>query len=70
MLCISAKESLKILRVRADLTQKQLGEKAGMSGEIISHYEKDVNNLRKAQYSNIEKLALALGVSVDDIFLG
>ncbi|MHA6258320.1 helix-turn-helix transcriptional regulator [Sporosarcina sp. CAU 1771] len=70
MLCILSKEPLKILRVRANLTQKQLGEKVGMTGEIISHYEKDVNNLRKAQYGNIEKLAFALGVSVDDIFLG
>ena len=32
-------------------------------------YENDVEKLRKASYDTIDKLANALSVSVDDIFL-
>lgn len=64
------KEKLKVLRVKADLTQEELAQKAGLTTRSIGFYEADVNNLRKAKYPTLENLAKALGVSVDDIFLG
>ena len=64
------KEKLKIHRVRAGLTQEQLAVKTGITSRSIGRYELDVNNLRKAEYEKIERIALALGVSVNDIFLG
>lgn len=70
MLEVSTKEPLKIHRVRAGLTQEELGRKLNVSGSVISWYERDVNNLRKVKYERIEELARALGVTVDDIFLG
>lgn len=66
----ATKEKLKIHRVRASLTQEQLAAKTGVTARTIGKYESCVNNLRKAEYETIEKLAHALGVNVDDIFLG
>lgn len=66
----TVKEKLKILRVKADLSQVELADKVGMTARTIGLYEADVNNLRKAEYETIDKLAKALNVSVDDIFLG
>lgn len=66
----ATKEKLRVLRARAEMTQQQLAEKAGISSKSIGLYESDVNNLRKADYITIEKLAKALNVTVNDIFLG
>lgn len=51
------------------MTQEELSFKSGISTHMIWKYEKDVGNLRRASYEKVEKLAEALGVSVDDIFL-
>lgn len=67
---INTKEKLKVLRAKANLTQEKLAEKSGLTARTIVAYELDVENLRKAEYRNIEKLAMALGVKVDDIYLG
>lgn len=67
---IVKKERLKVLRVKADLTQEELSAKSGITARSIVEYEKDVSNLRKARYDTVEKLANALGVSIDEIFLG
>ncbi len=67
---VADKERLKILRVKADLTQEELAEKAGVTSRTINAYEVDVNNIRKARYETLEKIANALGVQVDNIFLG
>ncbi|PIC72396.1 helix-turn-helix transcriptional regulator [Sporosarcina sp. P17b] len=64
------KEKLKVLRVKADLSQEELARKAGMTSRSIGLYEADVNNLRKARYETVATLAEALGVTVNDIFLG
>lgn len=66
----ATKEKLRVLRARAEMTQQQLAEKAGISSKSIGLYESDVNKLRKADYETIEKLAKALNVTVNDIFLG
>ena len=67
---MSTKEKLKVLRVKADLSQEELAQKAGLTSRSIGMYEADVNNLRKAKYETIAVLADALGVTVNDIFLG
>lgn len=66
----ATREKLRVLRARAEMTQQQLAEKAGISSKSIGLYESDVNKLRKADYETIEKLAKALNVTVNDIFLG
>lgn len=66
----STRERLKVLRVKAGLRQEDLATMTGISARTIGKYEACVNNFRKADYESIEKLANALGVSVDDIFLG
>ncbi len=67
---VAEKERLKILRVKADLTQEELAAKAGVTSRTINAYEVDVNNMRKARYETIEKIATALNTQVDNIFLG
>lgn len=57
------------LRKLNRLSQSQLAEKAGLTQKTIGNYEKDISFIRNAQYKNIEKVAKALGVSVDIIFL-
>ena len=64
------KFSLKELRARHNLTQEELARLAGLSPKTINYYEKDVNRLRGASFKNLEKLAEALKVKVDDIYLG
>ncbi|MDQ0159007.1 transcriptional regulator with XRE-family HTH domain [Alkalibacillus salilacus] len=70
MVTTKTREKLKVLRVKAEMTQEQLASKSGVSARSIILYEMNVNNLRKAHYSTLEKIANALGVKVDDIFLG
>ncbi len=65
-----AKKTLRQIRREKDITQKQLSRLTGLSERIISIYENDVEALRAASFNNLEKLARALGVKVDDIFLG
>lgn len=64
------RETLKVLRARTELTQDELAKRASLSTRTIILFEKDVNNLRKAKYETLQRLAGALGVEVDDIFLG
>lgn len=62
--------SIKELRARKDISQEELANLAGLTARTIYNYEKDVNNLRNASYSNIKKIADALDVKVEEIFLG
>lgn len=57
------------LRKLNRLSQEELAKKTGLTPKTIGNYEKDVNNLRKASYDKVKKIAVALNVSVDDIFL-
>lgn len=61
--------SLKTLRRFRGLTQEQLSKETGVTTRTIQNYENDIAKLRRANYETIKKLALALDVSVDDIFL-
>lgn len=56
-------QRLKQLRNEKFLTQTQLAKISGVSRKTILNYE---NNKTKAKYSNIEKLAKALGMETDE----
>ncbi len=64
------KKTLRQWRLINDFTQKKLAEKAGVTPKSISNYETNIENLRRASYDNLDRIARALGVKVDDIFLG
>lgn len=61
--------TLKTLRRFRGMTQEELAKATGITSRTIMSYENDVEKLRKASYDTIDKLANALNVSVDDIFL-
>lgn len=63
------KGTLYDLRRMKRLTQKDLAEKTGITERTIITYETSVDNLRKASYENVEKIANALEVRIDQIFL-
>lgn len=67
---MNEKEKLRVLRVKAEMSQEELASVAGITSRSIGMYEADVNNLRKAKYETISSIAQALGVTVNDIFLG
>ena len=62
--------SIRELRARKDISQEGLAKLTGLTARTIYSYEKDVSNLRSASYSNIKKIADALDVKVEEIFLG
>lgn len=66
---LANKQALFDIRMQKRLTQKDLAIASGLSERTINTYESDVDNLRNARYKNVEKVANALGVSVDEIFL-
>lgn len=57
------------LRKLNRMSQNELAKKSGLTPKTIGNYEKNISYIRNAQYKNIEKVAKALGVSVDVIFL-
>lgn len=66
---LANKQALFDIRMQKRLTQKELAHASGLSERTINTYESDIDNLRNARYKNVEKVANALGVSVDEIFL-
>lgn len=69
MAIVKEKYSIKELRVLNGLSRQELADQTGLNYNTILGYENDVNKLRKASYDNLENLANALKVTVDDIFL-
>lgn len=63
------KKTLRQIRRGKDITQEKLAEMTGLTTRTITIYETDNERLKKAKYENIEKIAKALGVTVNDIFL-
>ncbi|WP_368552513.1 helix-turn-helix domain-containing protein [Enterococcus faecalis] len=57
------------LRREKRMTQKELAKQTGITERTIINYENSIDALRNAKYSTVEKIATALGVTVDDIFL-
>ena len=57
-------ERIRILRKEAGLTQKQLGEKLGVSASMIGQYE---TNSRKPKLETLKKIASVLNVNISEI---
>lgn len=51
-------------RKKAGLSQKQLGEKLGLSASMIGQWE---NDLRKPKYETIQRILDALGISFPEL---
>lgn len=64
------KLKLKQWRALKEISRDELAQATQLTARTIYNYETDVNNLRKASYENLLKIANALEISVDDIFLG
>ena len=58
-------ERIKLLRKKAGLTQKELGELLNVSAAMIAQYE---NNLRNPKFETLDKIANALNVDVWDLY--
>lgn len=63
------KYTLKQLRVLRNVSRQELADAVGVHYNTIMFYERDINNLRKAEYDIVEKIAEALEVKIDNIFL-
>lgn len=59
-------ESIKIERKKAGLTQKELGQKIGVTYQTVAQWE---NGYRNPKIETVEKLANALGIELA-IFIG
>lgn len=58
-------ERIKAARKKAGLTQKELGEKLGVSYQTLAQWE---NNLRNPKYATLQRIATALDVPVQNLF--
>ena len=61
--------TLRQWRALRGYSQSKLSEMTGITERTIINYEKDVTNLHNAKYSTVEKLAVALDIKVENIFL-
>lgn len=64
------KKTLRQIRREKDMTQEELSKLTGITTRSITSYENDINALRSTNYDTLEKIAKALDVEVDNIFLG
>ena len=55
-------EAIKAARIKANMTQATLAKKLNVTPQNISQYERD---LKKPKYETLQKIADALGVTVD-----
>lgn len=67
---MSDKFTIKQWRGVRGLTQEQLAEMSGVSARTIHTYETDIESVGNAKYKTIQRIADALEVRLDDIFLG
>ncbi|GEN48907.1 helix-turn-helix domain-containing protein [Ligilactobacillus pobuzihii] len=51
------------------MSKTELSKRSKITDRTIALYEQDLSALRKAKYENLESLAEALNIRVDDIFL-
>lgn len=65
-----SRKTLRQIRRERDITQEELSKITGITTRSITTYENDVQALRSASYEYLEKIAVALKVKIDDIFLG
>ncbi len=64
------KRTLRQIRREKDITQEELSAITGITTRSITTYENDVQALRNASYEYLDKIAKALEIKIDDIFLG
>lgn len=57
-------ERIKAARHKANLTQKELGEKLGISYQSVAQWE---NNLRNPKFETLQRIAQVLDTSVSDL---
>ena len=57
-------DRIRALRKEKGLTQKELGQKLGVSASMIGQYE---TNVRKPKFETLEKIAVSLGVNITEI---
>lgn len=62
--------SLRELRARKNLSQKQVADIVGISEFTYYRLEKNVEDLLSAKISTLDKLAKTFGVGIEEIFLG
>ena len=62
---MSIGENIKKVRVGAGLTQKQLGERLGITSQSIAQWE---TGRREPKYQSIVKIADALNVPVSSLY--
>jgi transcriptional regulator with XRE-family HTH domain len=56
--------NLRTLRIKANLTQEQLGAAIGKNGRVISYYE---TGNHTPKITTLQALATALNVSIDEL---
>lgn len=59
---------LRSLRILNGMSREDLMKATGFSYDTIMRYENDIEDLRGASYKNLEKMAHALGGTVDNTF--
>ena len=57
-------------RALKNMNKRQLSEKAGVTEKTIYNYEMSQKYIQNANYKTLHKLANALNIKVDNIFLG
>ena len=57
-------------RALKNMNKRQLSEKSGVTEKTIYNYEMSQKNIQNANYKTLHKLANALNIKVDNIFLG
>ena len=61
---VTTGQKIKEARKKAGLTQKELGQKLGLSFQAIAQWE---NDLRNPKFETLKKIADALGVNIDSL---
>lgn len=65
----SGNVKLRECRKKAELSQSQLAEKAGINVRVYQNYEQGVRDIEKAQLSVLLKICIALECEMSDIFM-
>lgn len=63
----TVKNNLKLIRIKAGLTQKELAKKSGVNFRMIQHYEQGDKDIKKAAAETVFKLAKALNCDITDL---
>lgn len=59
--------NLKYMRECLGITQKELAQRSSLNLRTIQNYEQGVNDISKASFNKLIKIALALECNIEDI---